>query len=300
MPYIPLQKEQPPKPHHHIGRWLAVLIVLTGVVGGIRLVSEHHLIIPKLSAHAVLVKHISEPTTAQITTMNQQINNVIAQNPNMDIGVSVINLDNNQTYNYGETDPFIAASVGKLITASLYLQDVQNGTYTMSQELSYDTAQNELKNMIVNSDNTAWTDFNGLLGHDALQNYGNQIGLTNYDPDVNTMTASDISSLLSKLYKGQLLNPTNTQLLLSYMKQADTDYGQYIVAAVPSGVTVYHKVGWLSDRVHDAAIITDGTHSYVLVIFTKAEDGSNYDETAGEQVFHQITQATDQTFLGRS
>ena len=113
------------------------------------------------------------------------------------------------------------------------------------------------------------------------------------------MTATDISSLLTKLHDVKLLNTSNTRLLLSYMKDADSDYSQYIVAAVPSGVTVYHKVGWLSDRVHDAAIITDGTHSYVLVIFTKANDG-NYNETAGEQVFHQLTQITDQTFLGRS
>ena len=296
--YQPNSRLQPTPVKKHRAGWLVILVMLVGIGAGAHWLDSKHLLNPKTLAHS-LSQAPAQPTAAQLATMNSQINQVIAVNPNMQIGVAITNINNNKAYNYGVSDPFIAASVGKLITASLYLHDVESGQYTLSQSLSYDTAQNEMYNMIVNSDNTAWLDFNNLLGDDSLQSYANSIGLNNYDPSVNTLTASDISALLSKLYQGQLLNQADTQLMLADLKAADSDYPQYIVSAIPKGVTVYHKVGWLIDRVHDVAIITNGTRSYSLVIFTKANDG-NYDELAGERVFHQITQITSQTFLPKN
>jgi len=234
-------------------------------------------------------------TAAQKTQMSSQINSVIQAHPDMDIGVAIQDLNDRQVYNYGLSQPFIAASVGKLITASLFLHEVEQGKQSLNQQLSYGSASYELQQMIEQSDNTAWNDLNTLLTHATLQSYATQIGLSNYDPDQNTLTANDIAVLLGKLYKGELLNADDTSLLMSYMH--DANYDSYIPASIPAGVKVYHKAGWLSDRVHDSAIIDNGKHPYVLVIFTKEDDGSDYNATEGHQIFAAITTATVQAFI---
>lgn len=232
-------------------------------------------------------------SVAQKNQMAGTINSVIGANPDIDIGVAITDLNDNKSYHYGLNQPFIAASVAKLITATMYLHGVEAGQFSLSDQLSYGTAHYELQQMIEQSDNTAWEDFNALLTHAGLQAYAGSIGLSNYDPDQNTLTVDDIALLLSKLYKGQLLNHTDTQMLLSYMRSANE--AGYIVAAVPAGIKVYHKAGWLADRVHDAAIIDYVKHPYVLVIFTKDNSGT-YDDQAGHQIFASITAATLQAF----
>jgi beta-lactamase class A len=80
------------------------------------------------------------------------------------------------------------------------------------------------------------------------------------------------------------------------MQQADMR--NYIVAAIPSGTDVYHKVGYLADRLHDAAIIKRGDRSYVLVIFSKSSGA--YDYYRGSQVFGEITETSLQAFFNHT
>ncbi|HSX27951.1 MAG TPA: serine hydrolase [Candidatus Saccharimonadales bacterium] len=234
------------------------------------------------------------PSSAAIATLNSQITGLLAQHPELDMSVSVTDIANHQSYHYGESAPFVAASTAKLLTASLYLHQVEAGQVDLDDLVGNDTARNQLQQMIEVSDNGAWEALNTVLGHPALKEFAAAHGLTSYDPDDNTLTSNDVALLLSQLYQKQLLNAEHTQFLLNLMQNANkTDY---IVATIPSGVTVYHKAGWLDDRVHDAAIIDNHTHPYVLVIFTKTVDGSAYDETAGQALFHGITSATLHTF----
>jgi beta-lactamase class A len=295
-PYRPLSA--PKKRLSVFQRGLSFLVILTILFFGYHLVRYSGW--PFSSHRQVLGARVSaspRPTLsdAAIAQMASQINSVIQANPSMDVGVAIEDLNSGKAYHYGLSDPFIAASVGKLLTATLFLHEVENGQQSLDQQLSYGTAGYELQQMIEQSDNTAWDDLNTLLSHETLENYATQIGLSNYDPDQNTLTVDDIALLLSKLYKGELLNSSNTNLLLSYMHDANFD--SYIPASIPTGVKVYHKAGWLDDRVHDAAIIDNGKQAYVLVIFTKMNDGSNYDDVLGHQIFAGITTATVQAFL---
>jgi beta-lactamase class A len=71
---------------------------------------------------------------------------------------------------------------------------------------------------------------------------------------------------------------------------------EFITNTVPSGIKIYHKPGYLADRVHDAAIIDDGKRPYVLVIFSKSRS-TGYNMTQGSTLFKQITLATTDTFV---
>jgi beta-lactamase class A len=244
---------------------------------------------PKVAAE---VKPRLSPS--QIAAMSSQINSIVGNSGEMEVGVAIYDLNSNKNYHFGVSDPFIAASISKLLTASLFLHRVEGGQDSLNEIVGGGTSQYELSQMIEQSDNDAWQAFNDLLTHDGLLAYAKSLGITNYDPDNNTLSADDISLLLAKLYKNQLLNSQHTQLLLSYMQNANED--DFIVNNVPAGVKVYHKAGWLDDRAHDAAIIDNHKHPYVLVVFTKDDTGA-YDADLGHQIFASITAATTKAFL---
>jgi beta-lactamase class A len=257
----------------------------------------HFFILPhKLSAQS---KSSTQTTTAPtvvtppvsaaaIQTMSSKITSLISAAPTVDTTVTLTDLDTNKSYNFGPAVPYVAASIGKLVTAAAYLHGVETGSQSLQTTLdSGNSASTDMRQMIVNSDNTSWQALNDQLGTTALGNYAVSIGITDYDLDNNTLTTTDIAGLLQKLYDGTLLNKTDTSLLLSYMKIANEAY--YIVPVIPKDVTVYHKAGLLDDRIHDAAIIDNGKHRLVLVIFTNGH--GTYDDTARTTLIQSITKA---------
>jgi len=283
---------QRPKPNRKIKRGITLVSVLVVAILAALVVKElppslqAKVHLSALSAAALPRKQVPVNRVVLATQINKVINS-----SSLEIGVSIIDTTTNTHYDYGlgSTD-YIAASTTKLLSAALFLHDVERGQDNLNDPLGDSTAQDELQQMIVDSDNDAWTDFNDLLGHPALLQYAQGIGMNTYSPDNNTISSDDLALLLDRLYQGKLLNSQHTKLLLSYMKQAD--YTQYILAAIPNSVQVYHKAGYLDDRAMDAAIIDNGKHPYVLVIFTKDSSGNGYDQTAGQQAFHDITTAT--------
>jgi beta-lactamase class A len=235
---------------------------------------------------------------ASVYKVNEQpladIQSVITQHSDLDISVAITDLQTGKTYNYGDNSAFTAASVGKLITTATFMNKVEKGTASLRQTVGGFTAQTEIQKMLVESDNTAWKNMEEVVTLSAQQAYAESIGLTSYSATENTVSSADIALLLTKLSSGKLFNDSHTGLILSYMSQAN--YRGYIVAAIPDGVDVYHKVGLLEDRVHDAAIIKKGNRSYVLVVFTKAKSGS-YDFSQAPSLFGTITTDSLQAFF---
>jgi beta-lactamase class A len=283
------------RPPNKRGRRLFRIILVALCVGiSVKALS---LAATQLKLHGVVTSTATalanKPAPINQTQLAAQVNQAVAGS-NLEVGVSMIDLSNNARYDYGLGDTeYLAASTTKLLSASLFLHDVEAGQASLGQTVGDSTAQTELQKMIVVSDDDAWVAFNDLLGHPALLQYAKSLGMNSYDPDNNLITSDDLALLLANLYHGKLLNSPHTKLLLSYMAQAD--YKQYIGGVIPGSVKFYHKIGYLDDRVMDAAIIDNGQHPYVLVIFTKDPSGS-YDQTAGQQVFHEITNATLSAF----
>lgn len=230
------------------------------------------------------------PPPIDETALGVEIQKVIDANPQLDIGVSIKDLATEQSYTYGVDTQFIAASVGKLLTAILYLHNVENGTYTLDDQLGGTTSRALIQKMIGQSDNTSWKLLNDLMGHPALEEYARSIGVTSYDATDNKIKPSDVELILSKLYQRQLLDEDHTRFLLANMQQ-DQEEVQFIRRYIDPSIGVYHKAGWLSDRAHDTAIVENGDRPYVLVIFTKARYG-DYDFQKGQELFSELTTAT--------
>jgi beta-lactamase class A len=108
-----------------------------------------------------------------------------------------------------------------------------------------------------------------------------------YDPETNALTPAEMATILAGVYSGTLLTEGHTAQLLSFMQ--DTNYETLIPAAVPEGITVFHKYGLLDDELHDAAVLAQGNTAYALVIYTKGQGLSDVPERT--DVIHQLTQA---------
>lgn len=232
------------------------------------------------------------PPPIDQAALNAEIQKVINANPQLDIGVSVKDLATGQNYSYGVDAQFIAASVGKLLTATLYLHGVENGTYTLDDMVGDTTSRAQIQKMIGQSDNAAWKLLNDLMGHPALEEYAQSIGVTSYDAEENKIKPNDVVLILSQLYQEKLLNEDHTRFLLTNMQQ-DQEEIQFIRRYIDPSISVYHKAGWLSDRAHDTAIVENPDRAYVLVIFTKARYG-DYNFEKGQQIFSALTTTTQE------
>jgi beta-lactamase class A len=288
----PLKRPQPSR--HHRGRKLLAVAVVLLITAGII-----YKLVPRSTTD---LKHVSSavftppaPTVIMptpvanpnIPAMANTINGIISANSNIDMSVSLIDLSNDQAEHYGDTAAFTAASTTKVITAADFLQQVQDGQESLTETINGSTAEYEIQQMIVISDDNAWAALNTELGYSQLQSYAATIGAPSFQSVPNTVTSDDMAQVMAKLYEGKLLNASNTQLLLGYLKQAN--YRTYIVPAVPAGDTIYHKIGLYEDNVHDEAIITNGSKAFVIVIFTNGNGVYNWPARA--QIMQQITQA---------
>ena len=253
--------------------------IYAGIINGSNSISKKQLEIEQQEAEA------------KLNTLNNSVNSVIDNNQNIDFEVSSVDITNDdKQLTYGQSGPMTAGSVSKILTAADYLNEVELGKQSLSQTFEDgDTASYALKQMIVVSDDDAWEDLNDQLSYLQLQDYANKIGVNSYQWQNNTLSAYDTANLLAKLYEGKLLNKEYTDLLLGYLKQAN--YREFIVPAVPSYDTVYHKIGEYNDNVNDAAIITNKNQSIVVTLAIFTNGNGTYQWTQRAEMMQQITKA---------
>ena len=80
-------------------------------------------------------------------------------------------------------------------------------------------------------------------------------------------SALSLAELLDRLWRGEILSPASTSLLLDHLRNGWID--SRIVAGVPPGTPVWHKTGSYGEAAtHDAGIVElpDSTHLIVVVL----------------------------------
>lgn len=214
----------------------------------------------------IVATPISDTTWNTIAT---NVNTIISANPDLNIGVSVIDSATNTKVNYGLQEPFAGASTTKVLTAAAFLHLVENGQYTLQSQLGSRTAKEHLRLMLNQSNNESWAALNSAVGYSELTQYAHSNGIASYQYVGNLMTPSDQALLLQKVYKRTLINDEHTKLMLGYMQNTNNE--DMIPVVVPSGATFYHKYGQLEDRLHDGAIIDYKKRPLIVVIYTKGE-----------------------------
>ncbi|MEK7096566.1 MAG: serine hydrolase [Patescibacteria group bacterium] len=223
---------------------------------------------------------------AREENINLAIKKVIVKYDNIDIAVSFEDIDNGDSTNILGDKLFIAASTVKIIVATDFLEQMQDGKYGMNMKMGNHDANYHLEQMVSQSNNDSWALFNNLLSFAGEEQYAKKIGIT-YVSSNNSIKPNDINAFLGKLYRGELLNKENTDLLLSLMRVTHDD--RYLPGSAVKA-NYYHKTGKYEAYVHDVGIIDDGTHKYAISIFTDAQY-KDYTIDGRIPIFHEIVEA---------
>lgn len=227
--------------------------------------------------------------------MQKKVEAIIAKNPDINIGVSVIDNKTGIKQDYGYQEPYAGASTTKVLTAAAFLHLIEQGKYSLSTPLGGATAKSHLQLMLNQSNNNSWAVLNSAVGYSQLTQYAHDNGINSFEYVGNLMKPSDQALLLQKVFKRELVNDEHTKLMLSYMQNTNNE--DMIPVVVPAGATFYHKYGQLEDRLHDGAIIDYKKRPLILVIYTKGGGntfGTTY--TAHTQLIQKIASTVIDTF----
>jgi beta-lactamase class A len=205
----------------------------------------------------------------------------------------VVTTSRSSRHHFGSQDTYEAASTAKLITAAAYLQMVQQGKLSLQAPIEGQSLIYWIREMVINSDDDAWNVLNTHLTHQKLNQYAHSVGLRDYNADTNSLSADDIASFMHRLASHNLLDAKRTVLFESLMQKAN--YRDFVVAGVPQGYNVAHKVGFTADYLHDTAIISHDNQWITLTIFTK--DSGEYPVQAKAQIMQTITKAAINAYL---
>ncbi len=282
--YQPVSRRQP-TPRKPRRRWLRRIITLS-VLFILLIFAYSRLTRADTSAETKTETKVVKAPVKKVTAVpipatawseiEASVNAAITANPDLNIGVSLIDSKTNTKVDYGYQEPFAGASTTKVLTAAAFLEQVEKGTYTLQTKFAGRTAQEHLRLMLNRSNNESWATLNTAVGYSALTQYAKDNGINSYKYTNNLMSPSDQALLLQKIYKRELVNDEHTKLMLSYMQNTNNE--DMIPVVTPVDATLYHKYGQLEDRLHDSAIIEYKNRPLILVIYTKggATNGSIY------------------------
>ncbi len=238
---------------------------------------------PKIDAQAAPTMPGRETDSVEL---EGQINGIIGANSQYQMGVALIDTADGAIYQYGVREKFVAASTGKILAAAAYYHFAETGQLSLTARLGRSTAEFQIQQMIQQSNNDSWTLIVGAIGYQRIHDYAASIGIA-YNRTYNTLSPAETASTLALLYNGKLISGAHTAELLSYMQH--TNYETLIPAAVPPGISVFHKYGLLNGNLHDASILVQNGHAYVFVVYTLGAGLVDIPARAG--LIHQLTRA---------
>ncbi|SEQ00963.1 serine hydrolase [Arthrobacter sp. OV608] len=211
------------------------------------------------------------PVAVAPDSLEDSVQSILDDNPDYRIGLAMADISGDAALTFGDQEDFTAASTAKIITAAAYYHLVETGEASLDDPLGDYDAAFQLEAMVNESNNDSWLLLMDAVGYPRLIDYASSIGIS-YDPEKNLLTPAAMALVLKQLYAGDLLNPDNTKQLLGYMQ--DTNNEELIPAGSQSGIEVFHKYGEFDGELHDAAILAYRGSTFVLVIYTENEDGT--------------------------
>nr|AIA11011.1 ClassA_beta_lactamase [uncultured bacterium] len=207
-----------------------------------------------------------------------------------EIGVTVIHVESGRTVNFEGEKKLPLYSVFKLPLALEVLKRVAEKKISLDQKIHVapadvapgsqfnadlwrkpadKTVAELLEFSIVRSDNTSSDQLLQLVGGPAVVTERMRtLGFPNIDivstvreyatsqGKPNLATTANLARLLSRLQKGELLEPSHLSLLLGFMERARTGGERRLRASLPLGTTVAEKTGSGADSTNDVGLIT--------------------------------------------
>lgn len=217
-----------------------------------------------------------------------------------EVGIVIKDLSSARVILYEQNKLFPSASLVKIPIMASCFYAVGNRKINLEEKISLKTTHKApgsglLKNMpvgreftmrelielmIAQSDNTAANMLIERLGYDYINDSFKKLGLLNTNLSRRMMdfrnrkegvenytTASDISYILEKIYRKELLNKDISRKCLELLK--DQKIRDRIPAMLPANTTVAHKTGLERGICHDAGIVFTNNGDFLICVLVK-------------------------------
>jgi beta-lactamase class A len=175
---------------------------------------------------------------------------------------------------------FVTASTFKMFLAYALLHKVEINQLSLSTPTDQGLSAGDcLTEMIYHSTNPCAISITNLVGWDYAHQFINQqfphtlLNNKNTSDGDKHSTVRDETNFLEKLNAGELMNNSNTQLLLNLMKKQVWRDG---IPAGVRGITVADKVGFYNGYRHDVALIYAPRGTYILGIMSQGGSESSF------------------------
>lgn len=186
------------------------------------------------------------------------------------------------------------ASLSKLVQAIIITKKIENGILSWNQKLPtkiedissdsgelYKTIEGQsftvedlLKELLVNSDNTAQNIFRHYLEVEDYIQFQDATGLLDLYNEKGYISAKEYTRLLRVLYTSTYLDPKNSEKILEYMTQST--FFDYLSQGIPSDIKFAHKYGENIEEIlfADSGIVYVPKRPYMITVMIKGKDSS--------------------------
>ncbi len=250
----------------------------------------------------------------EIMPLKAQLQAVIANNPNLQPGVLIVDLDTSAYVDVNSHSPFSAASTIKVPILVALFQDVDEGKVRLDETLTLEsnmvaTGSGDLQykqlgtkytvlelatKMIVISDNTATNMLISRLGGmDALNQRFRSWGLTatalnNPLPDLegtNVTSPHELANLISIVNQGHLVSLASRDRMLNIMQNNQID--SLLPKGLGSGAVIAHKTGNIGSMLADVGLVNMPTGKrYLISVMVKRP----FNDPSAQELIRQISQ----------
>ncbi|HEY9600547.1 MAG TPA: serine hydrolase [Allocoleopsis sp.] len=249
----------------------------------------------------------------EMVPLKSQIQTLATQNPNLQPGVFVLDLNTGAYLDWNSQTSFASASTIKLPVLVAFFQDVEAGkirldeTLTLKPEmiatgsgdLQYKPPGTQLSalaavsKMIQISDNTATNMLVARLGgkevlNQRFRSWGlSTTTLNNPLPDIegtNVTSPKELATLLAMIDRGQLVSKQSHDLMLDIMRK--TEINNLLPQGLGEGATIAHKTGNIGSILADAGLVEMPTGKrYIIAVIVKRP----FNDTSAQELIRQIS-----------
>jgi beta-lactamase class A len=225
-----------------------------------------------------------------IQPLRDEINRLTDNNPDISIYFEFLNTGANISVN--KDAEFFPASLSKLPLAMTVVKKIERGEWKWENELvlmptdkddrfgnlykqpigTRMTIENLVKEMLINSDNTAYTMILRNLEPEEFKATQKSLGLDSFFSNEGKISAKNYTVILRALYNASYLNISDSEKLIRMM--ADSETNDFLSKGVPKNVLFSHKVG-ISDEKSvylDAGIVYLPNRPYFLIVMVNTSD----------------------------
>lgn len=276
--------------------WIYVVVIILLISNVVSLVfyfntnkkSEKYNISPLLNPLRATVD--KKDMIVSIQSLRDEINKMTDNNPNISIYFEFLNTGANIVVN--KDAEFFPASLSKLPLAMTVVKKIERGDWQWGNELvlmptdkderfgqlykqpigTRITIENLIREMLINSDNTAYTMILRNLEPEEFAATQKSLGLDSFFSNEGKISAKNYAVILRALYNSSYLETVDSEKLIEMMANSETN--EFLSQGVPGDVKFSHKIG-ISDEKSvylDAGIVYIPNRPYFLIVMVNTPD----------------------------